>query len=419
MRQFTEKEILGFARALQTYMRFANGQKAAVKTYVALVEKALGQGLTMDELLNKENYSRAGQVTNNPSAEDYIDTLIGRSVAVHTLRDDEGWDEPENIKMLAGCFHDFFIEILPKGGTYLTPAALENIRKAILRYGLQTIMDESYIEKHKAKFADESKHTCFQFLVNLLQNAEDLGVLSYDDNLSEQQLARRNETTVQDAQPEGSVKEVNAEEVSDEDKNEAEKVSGEEFTGKGNGVELETEPGIEPEDNGIPQEFEGQFNEEENGDEDENFISSSFNVNINPRDYKAQMIHDILIGLSFEELNILSQMAPSADSFQELIGALARGEYNKDKETVDARNLHQFMNTELIRPFIECVRIEGIEMDDEIASRYDILLDDWDLRDPKTRKKDKIKNLIYQYLKEEEDPDLQGAIEDIEKLYSS
>lgn len=417
MRQFTEKEILGFARALQTYMRFANGQKAAVKTYVALVEKALGQGLTMDELLNKENYSRAGQMINNPSAEEYIDTLIGRNVAVHTLRDDEGWDEPENIKMLAGCFHDFIIEILPKGGTYLTAAALENIRKAILRYGLQTIMDESYIEKHKAAFKDESKHTCFQFLVNLLQNAEDLGVRTYEDNLSEQQLARHREESIADAKPAGTVKDVDSNDITEEDKKEAEKVSGENFNDAGDGVELETEPGIDPEEE-IVQEYEGQFAEED-PEEDDTFISSSFNVNINPRDYKAQMIHDILLELSFEELNVLSQMAPSAASFQELISALARGEYNKDKETVEARNLHQFMNTELIRPFIECVRIEGIEMDDAIASHYDILLDDWDLRDPKTRKKDKIKNLIYQHLKEEEDPDLQSAIEDIEKLYSS
>lgn len=417
MRQFTEKEILGFARALQTYMRFANGQKAAVKTYVALVEKALGQGLTMDELLNKENYSRAGQVSNNPSAEEYIDTLIGRNVAVHDLRDDEGWDEPENIKMLAGCFHDFFIEILPKGGTYLTAAALENIRKAILRYGLQTIMDESYIEKHKEGFEDESKHTCFQYLVNLLQNAEELGVRRYEDNMSEQQIARHREESIVDDRPSGTVKDVDSDDISDEDKKEAEKISGEDFNDAGDGVELEAEPGIDPEEE-ISPEYEGQFAEEEPEEED-TFISSSFNVNINPRDYKAQMIHDILIGLSFEELTVLNQMAPSAASFQELIGALARGEYNKDKETVEARNLHQFMNTELIRPFIECVRIEGIEMDDTIASHYDILLDDWDLRDPKTRKKDKIKNLIYQHLKEEDDPDLQSAIEDIEKLYTS
>ena len=70
---------------------------------------------------------------------------------------------------------------------------------------------------------------------------------------------------------------------------------------------------------------------------------------------------------------------------------------------------------DLLPTFINCVRTQGIDMDEETAGQYDILHDSWDLRSPETRKLQKLKKLIYSAA--HDDPDLLSAIPDIERLY--
>lgn len=394
MRQFSNKEKEAFARAFQTFVRSISGQRFNISTYSALIERALAQGLTMDEILNQENFNRVAQIIQKPSAEEYIDSMINRNVAVHYLTEDVGWDEVSRLKVVSEAFHDFYVEILPKGGTFNTPNALDNIRKAILRHGLQTIMSETLIEKHKESNLEESKQTIFQYVVNILRNAEDLGVTSFKDNLSSEQmsLAQSNEETGPENEPETK------EEI----------VPGEHFNDHDDSSELNVET-IEE------QEQENAFAEEE----DEDGVTSSFNINIDPKEYKAQTIHDIILGYNLTEIQALAECVSDGKTLNGIIDSLAKGHYDKSKETLETRKIHQFMNADLISAFVKCVRIEGIEMDDKLASNYDVLLDDWDLRNSKTRKKDKIKNLIYQAMRDDnEDPDLLNALEDIEKLYS-
>lgn len=411
MRQFSNKEKEGFARALQTFMRCINGQKANVNTYAALLDKALEKGLTIDEILNRGNYVRVSHKIQSPSAEDYINVLVGGEVEIKPLRQDAGWDDVEQLKIIAEAFHDFFTVLLPKGGTYSTPKALDNLRKVILRYGLQTVMCEEYIEKHKKTFPEDKMQTFYQYIVNILQNAEDIGVCLFSENLTEEQAARAAEQT--DCH---SVKEVDPTDLTNEEKAEADKVSGDRFNDPDNETELNTETADE---NGDTVEEPEEMRFEEVPSEDDPYLTSTFQVNINPVDFKAQNIHDIIIGYTLEEIQAIAECVPNAKTLQDIINSLAKGEYDKTKETIEARQIHQNMNTDLIRPFVECVRIEGVEMDDDQAARYDVLLDDWDLRDVQTRKKDKLKNLIYHALEEkEDDPDLLSAIEDIEKLYS-
>lgn len=81
-----------------------------------------------------------------------------------------------------------------------------------------------------------------------------------------------------------------------------------------------------------------------------------------------------------------------------------------------SREIHQFLNGDLLPTFINCIKMQGYEMTEEMAVKHDPLLESWDFRDEKTRKTHKLKQLIYNF--GEEDQDLLDCIQDIEKFFS-
>ena len=68
MKKITEKDRQGMARSLQVFMSCVNGKRTQVKSLLEATDRAIDQGLSIDELLNTENYSRAQSITPSPDA---------------------------------------------------------------------------------------------------------------------------------------------------------------------------------------------------------------------------------------------------------------------------------------------------------------------------------------------------------------
>ena len=69
--------------------------------------------------------------------------------------------------------------------------------------------------------------------------------------------------------------------------------------------------------------------------------------------------------------------------------------------------------------YISCTRMQGVEVSEELASKTDFLAVSWDLRDKKTRRLQKMRELIMEAMQEREDDDLLGALNDLESIYSN
>ena len=63
--------------------------------------------------------------------------------------------------------------------------------------------------------------------------------------------------------------------------------------------------------------------------------------------------------------------------------------------------------------------MQGVEVSEELASKTDFLAVSWDLRDKKTRRLQKMRELIMEAMQEREDDDLLGALNDLESIYSN
>jgi len=137
-----------------------------------------------------------------------------------------------------------------------------------------------------------------------------------------------------------------------------------------------------------------------------------------PTEYKKKCIATIIGRYSVRDLLGLTHTIYGGETLDLscVIDKLAKGEFNVADESAETRNLHMNMNGDLLPHFIDCVRMQGLEMDEGIAMRYDILHDGWDLREPKVRKLHKIKRLVLMYA--DGDEDLMSALTDIEWLYA-
>ncbi len=383
MRTFTDKDRQGLARALQTFMSHANGQQVNVNRHLTQAETALAEGLTVDELLNAGNYARAAELDGKPSVEEYVKILTRNAVAVVPLRDEPGWDNPAAFTAIAEAFHDFYMEICPKGGTWSTQQAKANLQKAIEANSLQGIMSSVLIGKVMDTSGRGRELTCFQYIEELIKNPEQYAI---DNSMSEEQDRRQQEMAA--SLESGPADERPAEEKS---------------------IELDTE--------GSPVDDDTSIYNTMQEDAMQDFPTDTFVSAPSPKEYKRTYLAEALKGLQISEFTALSGLFPKEMTVDEMITALSEGKIDKSKESIDARNAHQLLNGMLYTHFLNCARWQGMEISEESASKMDLVCESWDFRDSRTRKLQKIKELIYGNAVDSEDLDLLSVIEDLENLY--
>ncbi len=379
MRIITEKDKRGLLVAIRTFLRAVNGERLSQSAGMPVIEKALKGGLTFDEILNKGNWLRASGLQPQLTFSGYIDILCDRKVPVLPIVCEPRWYEPENdFGIVAEAAHDFFQEVSGKGGKWNISSALTNIAKAIREHSLQAILSEDLIKQVLEK---DPECNYFNFVHSIVT---DFNSLNIDTSLSEEQEAalntRENNASEQEADPAPAA-----------------------------------EAKIQPEDEPYPEEEDLSF-------DDENRHLASFDSIVvtenNPNDMKKSCLKTVLENYTPNELLGLVDTIPDGRDLclEEIITKFANGQFDPKKETTEAMNIHQAINSDLMLSFIDCVRIQGKEMDEEIAAQCDILHDSWDLRTPEVRKMHKLLRLIYTEGKE--DPDLLDAVNDIEQMYA-
>ena len=387
-RTFTEKDKSAIATALMVFLREMDGKIRKSRTLLPIVESALERGLTLDQIFNRQNWLRAFNATNgNLAPDNYIDLMYCRSITCREIKEEDGWcDDMETMSLLAKCFHDFYMQICPKGGTWSTDNARLNLEKAIRMHSLQAIMSEKAITDAMQASGDGQELTCFNYVLCIIKEKVEI-----QDLLTEQQTFKRQRDEEFEILDEEADAEDNLESPGDK--------------------KLRAEP--EPEDD------DATIYPDDENDEDEEFYNletDTFVSMMNPREMKRSAIISIIYNYMMDELNELITLVPDVTTLADFIEKLTDGNIDTTHETAKAREIHQLMNGELLPSFITCISMQGFEMTEELALTHDPLTEKWDFRDERTRKVHKLKRLIYTH--GNEDQDLLNCIPDIEKVYS-
>ena len=390
-RIFTDNEKNAIAMALMVFLREITGKSRKSKTLLPLVEKALEGGLFLDELFNKQNYLRAASVISNITPDDYITLMLNRGVACLRLKEEESWcDDMDNMALIAKCFHDFYISICPKGGTWSTDNARINLEKAIKLNSLQALMSEECILK-------AGEMTCFNYIREITRHQIDA-----DNRPSEQQEIRQNRDMEYDLMLE----------------------QGEPSDVEPQGLHTEPEP-AEP-DESLIADFEemGSLNANDNAPidisqlmDDDPWQDDAFVSMISPREMKRAAILAIVYNYMMEELTEIMTIVPGATTLADFVEKLTDGQVDVSDESLHAKAIHQSMNADLLPAYINSIRMQGMDIDEQQAALRDLLVEKWDMRDEKVRKAHKLKTLIYTH--GDDDADLLACIPDIEMLYLS
>lgn len=395
MRIFTDNDKRGLLIALRVFLRNLNGERLSQASGIPLIEKALDAGLSVDELLNKGNYGRAVEVQPELTFAEYVDILCDRRIEVKGIKDEPMWHDTANgFGIIAEAAHDFFMEVSGKGGKWNIPSALVNLAKAIRAYSLQAVLSETLI---KEVIGDNPEMTYFNYILAIVK---DFNSLSIDNEPTEAQLNRQKE--------EEEFIRTNVEDPVHEDESPEKRNEGPE---QGDGAE---EP--EPEE-----EYTDERPEDEPFPPEEEYIPEGFESVVvtqqSPADIKKNCLRTVLGNYSVNELlGLVKTIKDGMDiPVDEVLNRLANGRFEPKLEDAATQKIHQEINADLILSFISCVRVQGREMDEETATEYDILHQNWDLRTPAVRKRHKLLRLILTEGKD--DPDLLDAIQDIEKMY--
>ena len=403
MRTFTEKDYRGILVAFRTFLRAMNGERLPQKAGDALIRKAVDNGICMDVLFNVANWNRAAQANGETplTAEEYVEALCSRHIEAHPLKDEPNWAEPDlgGFRIVAEAVHDFYVEVTGTGGKWNTPSAMKNLARAIRSYSLQALMSEENIRNVTTVLGMEEAPSFFAYTVTI---ANDFNSLEINDGPTEAQEMRRQED-------EAAVKAIFGEE---------EAAAGEETPSE---AEAEPEDEARPE-NKSPEEDPQYTEPEENYPVAEAEPSGGFFTAETPNELKRRCVSNAILTYTVEEIGALAAVTDTAGKEEQprvelvsVINDLTLGQFDVKKEDQLARDVHAELNNDLMPDFIACVRMQGVEMNEQLAEKYDVLRDSWDMRTSQTRKLLKLKKLIYDC--GQDDPDLLEAVSDIESLY--
>lgn len=394
MRIFTENDKQALGAALKTFYGYMNGTNVRTAVCTAQAEKALAAGLTIDEILNRENYARVAE-EKKPTLEEYIDALIERAILVRPLKDEADWADPGGFILYAEIFHDFYQRINGTGGTYTTATAKANLAKAINRNGLQPILSDKLIGEVMDKSGKGEKLTCFNYIEHLLLDAESYDI---DNSLSEEQF-RRDAISQEEQNP-----------VIPDDPSFAETAEAE--PREKDGDPAVTTEGSETDNDGS---LYPDWEDPEPGEQ-----SSAYLAALNPREFKRNCVAELIYTLTLQEIAEMARFVKTKSddiTLEEFINALAEGRIDKHAESANARTTHIYLNENLYTSFLECLALQGVSISEETATKMDYLSESWDMRSEKTRKMQKMKELIYQHAFDDED--LLSVINDLEDYYDN
>ncbi len=377
MRTITQKDKKGLEAAFRVFARELSGQRITADTCETLVARALAEGITIDELLNRGNWARALAGVPELSPEEYVDALCDSSIDVLELKDEPGWHDPQfGWRIVAEAAHDFYMSVTGKGGRWNIPSSLMNLAKAVSAHSLQSILSEDLIF---AVTSVDEPATYFDYIQAI---AKDFNSLPVDATLTAEQEARRCRAaeTLNIQEPEEGAE------------------------GEYAGGEV---PGDTPEDEPFP-----EYTELGDG---------STVLTPNPTDYKRSSIQSFITGCSMAEIAGLARTMEDGEtlSLSDFVENLTHGRFDRNLETPEIRKVHMRLNADLFDSFLEAYKMQGFDADDESKRKeletYDILHDSWDFRTPQVRKLHKLKSLIFQY--GADDDDLVDAITDLQNLY--
>lgn len=392
MRIYTENDKKGLCVALRILLRNRYGKSMKAATLMPAIEKALAAGLSADEILNAANYARAEVIMPESSPEDLISCMAERRIETREITEEEGWsDDLDTMNQISEIFHEFYITICPKGGTWSTSNARMNLEKAIRRNSLDSILSEKLIMEVIEKSGIESL-TCFNYISIILKDQEKYNI---EKEPSEERKKRLEEGS---QMLESLVKQEETDEKTAEENEE---------------IALTTESEADETDIDLYP-FDDDFNDDRNWTPTLNERTTF--IGPDPEKRKYECIAASIFYLSPLEIVEISKTVPPCSTLKELIEKLTSNELNPEKETLQARKVHQTLSADLAPAFLECIRLQGIEINDDEIERHDPLTENWDFRDPNSRKKEKILRLIEKY--GEDDPDLNEAAVEIDKFFS-
>ena len=389
-RIFNQKDIQGLGRVLSYMASLASGASPSDERCEELCRAALAAGLTVDEMFNPINFV---SVNFSQNMEEFLDRLICNNIKIVALKDNENWADGPNMVIITDIVKAFFKGEIP--GPYAVISVNELLKEAISKNDLQTLLSYETYER----LTKDTQVVNIEGYLKLFI-AADLPNL-----YSKEQIERRELEAY-------SVLEMceNAEECNDECNGESKEACQDIEAEDGEAHNISTES-IE-EGNICPTEKDDlEFSEH---------IEVGTVVNLfNPRDMKRNHIVNAIYGLQVDELITLLSAFDSNKCYEEVLDDLTDGKIEGLKEQVATRNVHQIINSMLYPYYISCTRMQGVEVSEELASKTDFLAVSWDLRDKKTRRLQKMRELIMEAMQEREDDDLLGALNDLESIYSN
>jgi len=436
MRTFTPNDKAALLAAFRVFVRALSGERLLAKKGMELIEKALDAGLTIDALLNKGNWERALEAMEGQEVlvKDYVEMMVSRRIVVLNLSDEPMWNEPANrFGIIAEAVHDYFQVITGYGGKWNIPSFHINVAKAIKFYSLQAILSEELILRVTG--ASDEKMFCFGYVQALVKDYGE-GKIEIDLSLSEAQEAREKEddaalASIADAPDQDEAADAERKEIAEElqplDKEEAASEDDDERQVLDEPEEdpRENPPYQEenfPEDDPCPDE-EPENDREENliaQDEDDGDTEVGFETILlgpDPRETKRDSIRLAIENCTLKELLSLSGAIEDGDILpvSEIVDRLTDGQFDTAAESAEAREVHQALSADLLQSFIGCVQSQQVEMNEELASSFDILHDSWDFRTRDIRVIHKLKRLIVKYGKD--DVDLDYAMRHLDEIF--
>lgn len=398
MRIFTEKDIHGLARAFVTFWNRLNGNGITIDSALPAMRNALENGLHVDVIFNVATYCKASEICPGMEKDDYLRMIQEREVINEPVTKTTGWDLAPSIDILADVFHSFFKDVTGTGGTYTTKNAISNLVDVLRCASLQDILSEQLINERKDAVTDRKEpYTCFLYIVDIRKAIRKEGlVFPGNESLSDTQMEREKSFAEIEQTDEG---------ISDSQEEQTPEVSTESDISSGNDksiYDIEDEFMFEPD-------IEQMRNEEE--------VQVIVQANNDIRQQKREAIKEIFLQLTPKELAAIARCSsPDDDSItlDELATQLTEGVYEHTLEDIVARGAHQYLNGELLPAFTGCVHLQGLDIDDQKAAEYDIMLCNWDLRSESRKKFEKLRQLVVE--KGDSDPELLKTIDDFETM---
>lgn len=391
MRTITKKDKRGLLVAFRRFLRAMSGERISQQAGEPLLESAIEAGITFDSILNRENWGRAKELVPDLSAADYIEMLCNHRIKVCDLAEEPNWHENENgFTVIAEAAHDFFMEVSGRGGKWNIPSALLNLAKAIRDHSLQAILSEELITRLTAQ---DEEMNYFNYVQAI---ARDFNAIDINDEPTEYQIRRLDRI---------------AEELDAENTEAAGQQAGNAGEEEQQQPSEEKEPETVDLDDPFPEDPEEEY--ARTFDVDVNFIIPD------PNNTKRQAVRDALDNYTPEELLSIVDTINNGrrETLNNIIDIIVDGRFDPSLEDMKASEIHRALNIDLQPSFIACVNTQqGIHVDEQTASRIDILHDSWDLRPAHMRKLYKLKMLVNE--SETKDPDLLEAVADIERLYT-